>query len=99
MTCSQVIAEVSSKGKSTSASCVPSTFLPPSPFLFLFPFRSLATATSSNVNSRDLTFQQLANPIELDDGWPESEKGKDVDVKYIEERRRCEKISEERMNI
>ena len=35
----------------------------------------------------------------LDDGWPESEKGKDVDVKYIEERRRCEKISEERMNI
>ena len=36
---------------------------------------------------------------ELDDGWPESEKGKDVDVKYIEERRRCEKISEERMNI
>ena len=36
---------------------------------------------------------------ELDDGWPESEKGTDVDVKYIEERRRCEKISEERMNI
>ena len=35
----------------------------------------------------------------LDDGWPESEKGKNVDVKYIEERRRCEKISEERMNI
>ena len=35
----------------------------------------------------------------LDDGWPESEKGTDVDVKYIEERRRCEKISEERMNI
>ena len=35
----------------------------------------------------------------LDDGWPESEKGKDVDVKYMEERRRCEKISEERMNI
>ena len=35
----------------------------------------------------------------LDDGWPESEKGKDVDVKYVEERRRCEKISEERMNI
>ena len=35
----------------------------------------------------------------LDDGWPESEKGKDVDVKYIEERRRCEKISEERVNI
>ena len=35
----------------------------------------------------------------LDDGWPESEKGKDVDVKYIEERRRCVKISEERMNI
>ena len=38
-------------------------------------------------------------PKKLDDGWPESEKGKDVDVKYIEERRRCEKISEERMNI
>ena len=38
------------------------------------------------------------NCKELDDGWPESEKGKDVDVKYIEERR-CEKISEERMNI
>ena len=37
--------------------------------------------------------------LKLDDGWPESEKGKDVDVKYIEERRRCEKISEERMNI
>ena len=37
--------------------------------------------------------------LQLDDGWPESEKGKDVDVKYIEERRRCEKISEERMNI
>ena len=37
--------------------------------------------------------------FQLDDGWPESEKGKDVDVKYIEERRRCEKISEERMNI
>ena len=35
----------------------------------------------------------------LDDGWPESEKGKDVDVKYKEERRRCEKISEERINI
>ena len=39
------------------------------------------------------------NRKKLDDGWPESEKGKDVDVKYIEERRRCEKISEERMNI
>ena len=37
--------------------------------------------------------------IKLDDGWPESEKGTDVDVKYIEERRRCEKISEERMSI
>ena len=37
--------------------------------------------------------------FKLDDGWPESEKGTDVDVKYIEERRRCEKISEERMNI
>ena len=36
---------------------------------------------------------------QLDDGWPESEKGTDVDVKYIAERRRCEKISEERMNI
>ena len=35
----------------------------------------------------------------LDDGWPESERGKDVDVKYKEERRRCEKISEERMKI
>ena len=43
---------------------------------------------------------QKTNPKQkLDDGWPESEKGKDVDVKYIEERRRCEKISEERMNI
>ena len=41
----------------------------------------------------------LEHTIKLDDGWPESEKGTDVDVKYIEERRRCEKISEERMNI
>ena len=45
-------------------------------------------------------FQEaLQVPKKLDDGWPESEKGTDVDVKYIEERRRCEKISEERMNI
>ena len=46
------------------------------------------------------TTTRLRSPKKkLDDGWPESEKGKDVDVKYIEERRRCEKISEERMNI
>ena len=43
--------------------------------------------------------RRVQNLQKLDDGWPESEKGKDVDVKYIEERRRCEKISEERMNI
>ena len=46
-----------------------------------------------------LGIPMASNIIELDDGWPESEKGTDVDVKYIEERRRCEKISEERMNI
>ena len=49
-------------------------------------------------------FQHIDSPFsfwfeKLDDGWPESEKGKDVDVEYIEERKRCEKISEERMNI
>ena len=62
-----MIAEVSSKGKSTSASCVTSTFLPHSPFLFLFPFCSPATATSCNARAtsgdaiRATHFHPLAN--------------------------------------
>ena len=57
--------------------------------------RRSSSSISLKKAARVLTTVECA----LDDGWPESEKGKDVDVKYIEERRRCEKISEERMNI
>ena len=55
--------------------------------------------TPKQTAHRVATFVASRTSKKLDDGWPESEKGKDVDVKYIEERRRCEKISEERMNI